>query len=411
MSFEYFISQRYLRVKQKEAFISLITLLSITGVAVGVMALIVVIAVISGAETDIRNRILGFQSHIVLMNFGGPISDVRQVIEDVNKIDGVMASTPFVYSQVMLRSASGVCGVILRGVDPETTGSVIKSLDKVASQIKAIPGQDENLSNHVRGIILGKGLARNLAVVENDVVYLISPRSIASSLGYVPARIQFKVAGIFESGMHEYDESMAFIHLAKAQKMLRMGDTVTGIAIRVKDIYKAGDTAKEINAALGFPYWTRDWMQMNQNLFAALKLQKSVMFIILALIVLVAAFNIASALIMMVMEKTRDIAILKAMGATNKSIRKIFVFKGTIIGLIGTTIGVCCGFLLCMILKHYNFIELPEDVYYFTTLPVRLESFEVFLIAFATMLICFLATLYPAIQASRLNPIDAIRYG
>jgi lipoprotein-releasing system permease protein len=345
------------------------------------------------------------------MSFRGPISDARQVIEDVNKIDGVMASTPFVYSQAMLRSATGVSGAILRGVDPETAGSVIKNLDKVASQIKTAPMQDEDLSHQVRGIILGKGLARNLAVVEDDIVYLISPRSIASSLGYVPARIRFNVIGIFESGMYEYDESLAFIHLAKAQKMLHMGETVTGIAIRVKDIYKAGDTAKEINAALGFPYWTRDWMQMNQNLFAALKLQKSVMFIILALIVLVAAFNIASALIMMVMEKTRDIAILKAMGATNKSIRKIFVFKGTIIGLIGTTIGVCCGFLLCMILKHYNFIELPEGVYYFTTLPVRLESFEVFLIAFATMLICFLATLYPAIQASRLNPIDAIRYG
>jgi len=222
---------------------------------------------------------------------------------------------------------------------------------------------------------------------------------------------RFQVSDIFESGMYEYDGSLAFIHLEDAQKILRMGDSVTGIEVRVKDIYKAGDIAEKIVSELGFPYWARDWTQMNQNLFAALKLEKTVMFIILALIILVAAFNIASTLIMMVMEKTRDIAILKAMGATDKSIGKIFVIKGVVIGAIGTFIGVTLVFVLCKLLEKYKFIELPGDVYYITTLPVRMELLDIVLIATAAIVICFLATLYPARQASKLNPVEAIRYG
>jgi len=211
--------------------------------------------------------------------------------------------------------------------------------------------------------------------------------------------------------MYEYDRSLAFINIKDAQKILRMGDSVNGIEVRVNDIYNARNIAGRIVKELGFQYWARDWMQMNQNLFSALKLEKTVMFIILALIVLVAAFNIASTLIMMVMEKTRDIAILKAMGATDKSIRKIFVFKGIVIGSIGTIFGVCLGLILCTVLKYYQFIELPGDVYYITTLPVKLKFLDVVMIASAAMAISFLATLYPASQASKLDPVEAIRYG
>jgi lipoprotein-releasing system permease protein len=406
MSFERFISGRYLKAKQ-QTFISLITLLSIAGVTVGVMALIIVIAVMAGFEKDLKSRILGVESHIILMRHGGDFTDHRRVLSDIEAVPGVEAATPFVYSQTMLRSAGGLSGGVIRGIDPDTADRVIQNLEPEALARLA------NLkdSDGPGGVILGKGLAGNMGVITGDSVYVISPRGMLSPMGHLPAMKRFRVAGLFESGMYEYDSSLAYMHLEDAQGLLRMDDAVTGIEIRVTDVYKADKLADRIAAGLGFPYWTKDWMEMNHNLFSALKLEKTVMFIILALIILVAAFNIASSLIMMVMEKTRDIAILKAMGATDRSIRRIFVYKGMTIGAIGTTLGVLLGFVLCMLLKQYKFIELPADVYYIATLPVQLEALDVILTAGAAMVICYLATLYPARQASRLDPVEALRYG
>lgn len=411
MSFEYFIGGRYLRAKQKETFISLITILSVAGVTVGVMALIVVIAVMAGFESDLKQRILGVESHIVLMRHDGSFAGYKSISKQINELQGVEAATPFIYSQVMLRSSTRVSGAVLRGIDPETAGSVIKILKNSALQnLKKIQPRKDT-KTFVPGIILGKELARNLGVLKGDAVYLISSRGMISPIGYLPAMKRFEVAGIFESGMYEYDGSLAYINLKDAQKILNMKGSVTGIEVRVDDIYNARNIAKKIVSELGSLYWARDWMRMNHNLFSALKLEKTVMFIILALIVLVAAFNIASTLIMMVMGKTKDIAILKAMGAMDSSIRKIFIYKGMIIGAVGTSLGVCLGFILCKLLEKYKFIQLPGDVYYISTLPVRLEALDVFMIASAAMVICFLATLYPASQASKLNPIEAIRYG
>ena len=411
MSFEFFIGSRYLRTKQKQAFISLITVLSIAGVTVGVMALIVVIAVMTGFEYDLKSRILGVESHIVIMRHNVPFSDYRNILEHVENTDGVEAATPFINSQVILRSSLSLSGAVLRGIDPDSADRVIKNLDKVSLKNLKETDQRKSTSIAMPGIILGKELAKNLGVMQGDPVHLISPRGMISPIGHIPTMKRFKVAGLFESGMYEYDRSLAYMHIKDAQKILRMGDSVNGIEVRVNNIYNARNIAGRIVKELGFQYWARDWMQMNQNLFSALKLEKTVMFIILALIVLVAAFNIASTLIMMVMEKTKDIAILKAMGATNKSIRKIFVFKGIVIGSIGTILGVCLGLILCTILKYYQFIELPGDVYYITTLPVKLELLDVVMIASAAMAISFLATLYPARQASKLDPVEAIRYG
>ena len=411
MSFEYFIGGRYLRAKQKESFISLITILSVAGVTVGVMALIVVIAVMAGFESDLKQRILGVESHIVLMRHDGSFSGYKKIAEQIDELNGVEAATPFIYSQIMLRSSTGVSGAVLRGVDPESAGSVIKILKNSVLQNLKHTQRHENSKTFVPGIILGKELARNLGVLKGDAVYLISSRGMISPIGYLPAMKRFEVVGLFESGMYEYDGSLAYIDLKDAQKILNMKGSVTGIEVRVDDIYDARNIAKKIVSKLGFPYWARDWMQMNHNLFSALKLEKTVMFIILALIVLVAAFNIASTLIMMVMGKTKDIAILKAMGAMDSSIRKIFIFKGMVIGAVGTSLGVCLGFILCKLLEKYKFIQLPGDVYYISTLPVRLEALDVVMIASAAMVICFLATLYPAKQASKLNPIEAIRYG
>jgi len=412
MSFELFIGRRYLRARENQAFVSLITILSIAGVAVGVMALIVVIAVMTGFESDLKSRILGGQAHVVV-RYSGAFSDYRRVLEYVENIDGVEAATPFVYTQIMLRSSSGVSGAVLRGIDPETAGKVLKSLKNVS--LTSMPDGSGNSKKNkvpIPGIILGKELARALNVIKGETVYLISPSGMISPMGHMPAMKRFLVTGFFESGMYEYDGTFAYVHIQDAQKILRMEDTVTGLEVRVQDIYKAGDIAEKIIAGLGFPYWARDWMRMNKNLFTALKLEKIVMFIILILIVLVAAFNIASTLIMMVMGKTRDIAILKAMGATDKSIRNIFVFKGMVIGSIGTVIGGCLGFLLCLFLKNYNIHELTGDIYYFTTkLPVRIELFDIISIVAVTLIICFVATLYPAYYASRFDPVEGIRYG
>ena len=410
MSFEYFIGGRYLRAKQKETFISFITMLSIAGVTVGVMALIVVIAVMAGFESDLKNRILGIESHVVIMRHVGPFSDYHKILSRVVNTKGVEAATPFIYTQIMLRSSSGVSGAVLRGIDPESAGRVIKVLDNSAL-LKIKKMHQGKATGSVPGVILGKELARNLGLGVGDVVYLISSRGMISPMGYLPAMKRFQVAGLFESGMYEYDGSLVYIHFRDAQKILHLEDSVTGIEVRVNDIYNARHISDKIIADVGFPYWARDWMQMNHNLFSALKLEKTVMFIILALIVLVAAFNIASTLIMMVMGKTKDIAILKAMGAMDGSIRKIFIFKGMVIGFMGTTLGVCLGFIMCKLLEKYKFIELPGDVYYISTLPVRLEALDVFIIAVAAMVICFIATLYPARQASKLNPVEAIRYG
>ncbi len=411
MSFEYFIGGRYLRTKQKETFISLITMLSIIGVTVGVMALIIVIAVMAGFESDLKKRILGVESHIVVMRHGGSFFDYHRVVKKIEKTDGVEAVTPFIYSQGMLRSTSGVSGIVLRGIDPESVGDVLEILNSSMTQRLKASDSKSDAAASAPGIILGNELAKNLGVIEGDMVFLISPRGIISPVGHLPAMKRFMVVGRFQSGMYEYDGSIAYIHLSDAQKMLRMGDAVTGIEVRVSDIYGARKIAQSIIADLGFPYWAKDWMQMNRNLFSALKLEKTVMFIILVLIVLVAAFNIAGTLIMMVMGKTKDIAILKAMGATDKSIKRIFIFKGMVIGAVGTTLGVCLGIVLCKLLEKYKFIELPGDVYYISTLPVRLELLDVSMIAAAAMLICFIATLYPAHQASKLNPVEAIRYG
>ena len=288
--------------------------------------------------------------------------------------------------------------------------AAIDGIGEALRELYATP-QSESETHAVMPIVLGKELGRKLGVTEGDTVYVISFRGMVSPIGHVPTMTRFRVVGFFASGMYQFDEAYAFIRLTDAQRVLKMGDKVSGIEIRVKDIYQADKIAARIKEKLGFPYWTKDWMQMNANLFFALKLEKTAMFVILTLIVLVAAFNIASTLIMMVMKKTKDIAILKAMGATDGSIMRIFVIKGMVIGGFGTLLGVLLGVAICYVLKHYPFIKLPGNIYYFTTLPVQLQFFDVLTIALAAMGICFLATLYPAKQAARLNPVDAIRYG
>ena len=422
LPYELFIGLRYLKAKRKAAFISIITLISTAGVALGVMALIVVLAVMTGFEEDLKGKILDTNAHVVVLGTTGAMADYGAVADRLAKLDGVVATTPFIYSQVMLSSGKNVSGVVLRGVDLATDPKVTNIKRSVvdgsfASLGGAVGGPRADSGAELPGILIGKELARNLNLFRGDTVNVISPMGNISPLGMVPKLRQFRVVGLFHTGMFEYDSTLAYVSLPEAQTFLGLGATVTGIQLRVQDIYRTGELVQAINKGAGDLY-ARDWMQMNKNILFALKTEKVVMFIILTLIVLVAAFGIASTLFMVVMEKTRDIAILKSMGATGLSIMKIFVFEGLIIGVIGTVIGVVSGLLISLNLQAIvDFVQrltgfqlFSKDIYYLDHFPSQVIPLDVVVVSLTAILISFIATLYPAWQASRLLPAEALRY-
>jgi len=358
------------------------------------------------------------------MEYGGPMSNFAQVAGKVEKMGEVAATTPFIYSQAMLKSQNGVTGVVLRGLAPETAFRVI-SLGKIREgktdyldMTKRGPLPLPRDLAELPGVLIGKELAKNLGIYLYDPLTVISPMGISTPMGMIPKMKRFLVVGIFDSGFYEYDSTLAYISLTDAQEFLQMKGLVTGLEIKVNDIYQADVIAGNIASKLGRPYWARNWMEMNKNLFAALRLEKRVMFIILSLIVLVAAFNIITTLIMVVMEKSKDIAILKSMGATARNIMKIFVFQGLIIGAIGTFFGTLAGLSVAFNLAAISvFVEhllgikiLPGDVYYLTELPSKVNYSDVAMIIIGAMIICFLATIYPSRRASKLDPAEALRY-
>ncbi len=406
MRYETFISLRYLKSKRRQSFISVITLISIAGVTLGVMALIIVLSVMRGFESDLKGKILGMNADIVVLRSGGVILDPDRIIKEIKTVSGVIGTSPFVYSQAMISSTLSATGIVLRGVDEKTIGEVT-ILPKIIKQ------GGLNLKPHggLPGILIGNELSRNLGVRLGDVVRVISPQGmVITPAGSLPRFRRFRVAGIFESGMYDYDSGFAFIDLEVSKRFFRLRGGVTGIEVKVRDIYAVKKIGKEMRKKLQFPYFTRDWMTMNRNLFSALKLERITMFIILTLIVWVAAFNIVSSLIMVVMEKNRDIAILKAMGATSRSVMKIFMREGMIVGVFGTLLGSTLAFIACGLLKKYQFIKLPTDVYYISTLPVQMSWFDFIVIAVSAVGICFLATIYPARQAANLPPVEGLRY-
>ena len=424
MPYELFISLRYLRARRKQVFLSIITFISIAGIFLGVAALIIVIAVMNGFENDLRTKILGINAHVIVMDHTGGMRDYPRVMEEVSHVPGVVAATPFIYSQAMLKNGNNVTGIVLRGLDMEDALKVINlgkiregKLDYLKDGTRSIPGLKPELAG-LPGILIGRELAKHLGVFPFETLYVVSPAGVSTPMGMVPRMKPFLVVGIFESGFYEYDSTLAYISLKTCQEFLNMGDLVTGVEIRVDDIYRADKIAKAIEKRLGYPYWARNWMEMNRNLFSALKLEKRVMFIILSLIVLVAAFNIISALIMIVMEKNKDIAILKTMGATRSDIMKIFIFQGVIVGALGTFLGCLAGLAVAFNLEALSrFVEslfgfkiLPGDVYYLSELPSQVNFGDVGIIVVGTMLICFLSTLYPSWRASRLDPAEALRY-
>jgi len=405
---EYYIALKYLLAKRKQTFISIITIISVAGVTVGVTALIIVLAVMSGFEKELKDRILGATAHVHVTSLDGSIADPFSVAKRVRQVHGVVGASPYIFSQMMISSGVAAAGGVLRGVDLATVGDVTRlPKDIRRGSIEALR---EKSSAGLPGVILGKELAGNLGVSVGDVVEILVPGGNVTPLGTFPRVTRYRVGGISESGMYEYDATFAYVSLPEAGKLLGMDGRGTGIEVKVDDVYAAGKVANRIRAALGYPYWAKDWMQSNRNLFSALKLEKVVMFIILVLIVLVAAFNIISTLIMVVMEKTRDIAVLMTMGATRKTIRRVFALEGLLIGITGTALGTALGTVLCDLLRRYQFIHLPSDVYYITTLPVLLDPMNILLVSGSSVLICFLATLYPSGQAARIDPAEAIRY-
>jgi len=411
MSFEYFIGRRYLRAKQKQALISIIAVLSIAGIAIGVMALIVVIGVMKGLEDELRKGILGGQSHVLLKRVDGTITGYDRIVKKVEKIGGVEAVTPFCSVQGILRSKYGISPAKIKGIDPSTAGQVLTTLKNVIlPDAENLSNQEGNKANRA-GIVLAKELASNLGVKKGDIISLMSLGKSGSSFVQIPVVKQFEISGYFKSGYYEFDSSFAYIHLKDSQKILHMDDSVTGIEVRVRNPYKARKIAGSINAKLGLPYQAQDWMMLNRTLFQAMGNERLAMFIMLTMIILVAAFSIAASLFMLVVGKTRDIAILKTMGAANKSIRKIFVFSGMAIGFIGTALGLGLGLLLCTILKSYNISRLTGGVFYLMeTVPVKLEALDIISIISAALVICYLATFYPARQAAKTNPVDTFRY-
>ena len=420
MGYEWFISLRYLRAKRRQGFISLISIISVAGVAVGVMALIVVLAVMTGFTDSLREKILGINSHIVVQRLGNEITDYQELSKVILQENGVIAATPYTYSQTMLSVPDGNSGAIVRGIDPATANNVL-SLNNQLIKGSVIDLNEELLSpgdsktekspsRDLPGIILGKELARSLHVDIDDKIRLFSPSGPLTPIGVIPKIKTCRVVGIFDTGMYEYDSSLAYISFTTAQDFLELDNSVHGLELKVDDIYNASDIATKLEKELGFGYIVKDWISMNKNLFSALKLEKTAMFIILALIVLVAAFNIISTLIMVVMSKGKDIAILKSMGATSKGIMRVFIYEGLIIGLTGTVIGVIGGLALCKVLSKYQFIKLPSDVYPITTLPIKVLPMDVTLVAISAALITLLATIYPSWQASKIEPAVALRY-
>jgi lipoprotein-releasing system permease protein len=415
MKYEWFIGLRYLKAKRKQTFISIITLISIVGVAVGVMTLIVVLAVMNGFEKNLKEKFLGTQAHLHLIKATQEGFDhYEEVMKKVEEVKGVVSATPFIFNQVMLSSESNVFGVVLNGIDPDRVGNVTDlARNMKAGRLRDLKGESDS-----QGIILGAELAKHLGVSLNDAIQVISPLGTMTPMGMMPKMKRFRVVGIFYSGMYEFDNTLAYISIESAQKFFGMGSRVTGIEIKTSDIYKVKEIGKEIRQKLGFPFWTRDWMEMNRNLFSALKLEKIAMFIILVLIVLVAALNIISTLIMVVMEKTKDIAILKSMGTPPKGILRIFVIEGGIIGVVGTALGTLLGLGIAFNLdKIVGFLEnrfgfkiFSPDVYYIEKFPSQVNPMDVGLIVTTAVLISLLATLYPSWRASKLDPAEALRY-
>jgi lipoprotein-releasing system permease protein len=407
MRYELIVGLRYLRARRGAGFASWGMRIAALGLVVGVATLNVVLAVYTGFEEELRNRILGFHPHLVIVSFTGTVSEPDRLLERVRTEPAVRAAVPFLLAQAMLSNGNAVTGVLVRGIARDAESVVPLSRFLRAGRVEDLWNADQH---HLPGILIGKGVAKKLGLQLGDTVQMVSPAAQATAVGFVPRIEPFVVRGIVESGLGEYDAALAFVALEVAQKFFGLEGKTTGVEVRIDDVYRAPQVGAELAEHLGFPYRVRNWIDLNRNLFSALALGKAVYFLVLLLIVLVAAFNVVSTLLMAVMERRKDIAILMSMGATRRSVRRIFVATGMLLGVSGVLAGSIGGWGLGWLIAHYRFVDLPADVYGIDRLEVRLYPEYFLLVAAVTLLLCYLAAIYPARQAARLSPVEVIRY-
>lgn len=431
MGWELFVGFRYLRSRRRENFVSVITVISTVSVLLGVTVLTIVLSVMTGFEEDLRSRILGLHPHLSLSDrLGrGMIDAPNDLAKTMAEDPRIVAAAPVIASQMLVSARGRMYGVYARGVEPGSSSSVHGiiefvvegSADALATrQVPAVPprrfGQgaaDEGEAADVPPlptVMIGRELAQRLGVTLGETVTLMVPNLSATPLGALPRSRRFVVAALYDSGMVEYDSGLVYLGIEEARSLLGLGEVATGIEAVLQDPYAAPAVARDINDKLGLPYYAESWTEVHRNVFEALKLEKTVYFLVLLLIILVSSFTIVSALYMIVMEKRRDIAVLKAMGATDRSVAAIFVAKGLLIGVFGTAAGVLLGYLACLALDRYEFIDLPEGVFYVSTLPVRIVASNFAMVAAASVTICLGACLFPAWKAARVIPVDVLRY-
>ena len=412
MSYEYFIAKRYFRSKRRTGFISLINYLSVAGVMIGVAALIIVLSVMNGFESEVRSRIIGFDAHV---RFRGllyrPIENYENIQENLKTIDHVQVVSPYIFNKAFISHANYQDGILIKGVDQQTVTQVSDLAKNIIYGELNLGNVDVDGEQLYPGIVLGKSLALKLDVGLGDKVYALSLSGIKpTSLGLNPYVKVFRVTGYFETGLHDFDDAFAYISLESAQKLFKMGEKITGCEIKLDNLNNANHVKKEIEDKWGYTYIAETWYERNRNLFSWMQIEKWAAFIILSLIITVAAFNIISTLIMVVMEKKKDIGILKSMGATSKGIMKIFVYQGVISGIIGAVLGCFIGYILCWSQLKYKWFSLPSDIYFINALPVEMKVLDFIFIMLAAIFLCFIATLFPARKAAILEPVEAIRY-